>query len=490
MLGGESKSKEKLQVRGDESLEAGLIFISLILLMVAAYRGYSIILVAPFFAMLAAVGSEYALMPVYSELYMTKAAEYVKVYYPVFLLGAVFAKIMEDGGLAAAVAKQIVRSLGPQQAVLAVLLGCGVLVYGGLSVFVVAFVMYPFSAILFRQADIPKRLLPAVLWMGIFTYAMIALPGAPQIQNIIPTAFFGTTTWSGVGLGLVGAAAYFLLGWGWISWRHRKLAAQGEGYGAHILNEPERVETNLPDWQTASLPLLVVVLVNLYLSNPFHWSWGYHWPADSLAAMKVLKLSLLSPSVERVQAIWSICLALLAGSVCAAMVGRRQMRRQGGLMQPLNAGAMASIPAILNTASGYAFGSVIAALPGFFAIKDALLHLQIGGGPLVSAILTTNVMTAVTGSASGGLTIALGMLGQEWLAWGASLGMSPEVLHRIVCLASEGLDTVPHSGALVTLMAVCGLTHRESYYDVFVLTLLKPLVAVLCLLVYLTTGLV
>ena len=148
-----------------------MIIVSLILLMVFAYRGYSILFIAPVFAVLAAVGSGHELMPVFSEIYMTKAAEYVKTYYPVFLLGAVFAKIMEEGGLAAAVANKIVRTLGKDKAVLAVLLGCGVLTYGGLSVFVVAFVMYPFAAILFREADIPKRLLPGLLWMGILPTA-------------------------------------------------------------------------------------------------------------------------------------------------------------------------------------------------------------------------------------------------------------------------------------------------------------------------------
>ena len=164
-----------------------MIVFSLILLMFFAYRGYSIIFIAPIFAVVAAIGSGHASMPVYSEIYMTKAAEYIKTYYPVFLLGAVFAKIMEQGGLAAAVADKIVSALGRDKAILAVLLGCGVLTYGGLSVFVVAFVMYPFAAILFKQADIPKRLLPGLLWMGIFTYSMVAIPGTPQIQNIIPT---------------------------------------------------------------------------------------------------------------------------------------------------------------------------------------------------------------------------------------------------------------------------------------------------------------
>jgi H+/gluconate symporter-like permease len=453
-----------------------------------AYRGYSIILFAPLFAIIASLGSDFAVMPVYSEIYMTKAAEYIKIYYPVFLLGAVFAKLMEEGGLAAAVAEKIVSALGTERAILAVLLGCGILTYGGLSVFVVAFVMYPFSAILFRQAGIPKKLLPATLWMGIFTYAMIAIPGTPQIQNVIPTAFFGTTTWAGPGLGLLGGLLYFGIGWAWVCYRHRKLSAQGEGYGDNMKNEPEQTQEALPHWIVSIIPLLSVVVVNLFMSNPFHWSFAYHWDAQSLEPLKGLKLSLLSPGVDRIQAIWSIDVALVISIILAAIIGRKRLKKCGGIIKPLNAGAASSLGAILNVASGYAFGSVIASLPGFQVIKTALLNLHIGSGPLFSSIVTTNIMTGITGSSSGGLTIAVGMLGKEWLEWALASGIQPEVLHRIVCLASEGLDTLPHSGALVTLLAVCGLTYKESYYDVFVLTLLKPIVAVICLWFYIMTG--
>lgn len=467
-----------------------MIVISLLLLMFFAYRGYSIILIAPAFAVVAAIGSGHASMPVYSELFMTKAAEYIKTYYPVFLLGAIFAKIMEQGGLAAAVAAKIVAALGKERAVLAVLLGCGALTYGGLSVFVVAFVMYPFAAILFKEADIPKRLLPAILWMGIFTYSMVALPGTPQIQNIIPTAFFGTSTWAGVDLGLLGAALFFLIAWGWLSYRRKKLAANGEGYGKHILNEPESSHEALPHWALSAVPLAMVVVINLLVSNPFGWSWAYHWDAGSLESFVPMKLALLAAGVGKVQAIWSINVALIVSSAAAAYIGRGRLALKGGVVQPINVGAVSSTSAILNVASGYAYGSVIAALPAFEVVKTALLGLSFGDGPLVSAIITTNGMVAITGSSSGGLTIALGMLGEQWLAWAGQVGMPSEVLHRVVCIASEGLDTVPHAGALVTLLAVCGLTHRESYYDVFMLTLMKTAVAFLCLLVYLATGLV
>lgn len=467
-----------------------MIVISLLLLMYFAYRGYSIIFIAPLFAVLAAIGSGHASMPVYSELFMTKAAEYIKTYYPVFLLGAIFAKIMEQGGLAAAVAAKIVSALGKERAVLAVLLGCGALTYGGLSVFVVAFVMYPFAAILFKEANIPKRLLPAILWMGIFTYSMVALPGTPQIQNIIPTSFFGTTTWAGIGQGILGAVLFFVIGWSWISYRHKTLAAKGEGYGKHTLNEPEAGQEALPHWALSAVPLALVVLINLLVSNPFGWSFAYHWDMQSLESFLPMQLTLLAAGVGKVQAIWSINVALLVSSIAAAYIGRRRLALKGGVVGPINVGAVSSTSAVLNVASGYAFGSVIAALPAFQMVKEVLLGLSFGDGPLVSAIITTNSMVAITGSSSGGLTIALGMLGEQWLLWGQQVGMSPEVLHRIICIASEGMDTVPHAGALVTLLAVCGLTHKEAYYDVFMLTLMKTAVAFICLLVYLATGLV
>ena len=280
-----------------------VIILSLALLIFFAYRGYSIIFIAPIFAVVASFGSGHNPMPVFSEIYMTKAAEYVKTYYPVFLLGAVFAKIMEEGGLAASVANKIVQTLGKEKAILAILIGCGVLTYGGLSVFVVAFVMYPFSAILFREANYAKKLLPGLLWMGIFTYSMVAIPGTPQIQNIIPTAFFGTTTWAGIGLGLIGAALYFVMAWGWVSYRAKKLQAAGEGYGTNLINEPEKSSEDLPDWKLSAIPLVMVILLNLIISNPFNWSWAYHWSENSLVSLAPLNLSLLAGSVGKVQAI-------------------------------------------------------------------------------------------------------------------------------------------------------------------------------------------
>ena len=454
-------------------MDTAIIFIALIGLMYMAYRGASVILVAPLFAVVAALGSEHAVLPIFSELYMTKAAEYVKNYYPIFLFGAVFARLMEKGGMAASVAGKIIEILGEKRAVLAVLLGCGALTYGGLSVFVVAFVMYPFGAVVFKKADIPKRLLPAALWMGIFSFAMVALPGTPQIQNIIPSSYFGTSTWSGIGIGLFASAIFLIMGWGWISFRANRLKAQGEGYGRHIEFGQRRHKLPNPDWKISCVPLLMVIVLNVILSNPFGWEWGFHWDENSLESLGGLKLSLLAHSVAKISAGWSISISLILSSIVAAIISRRHLRLQEGMLPTINNSAVSSCSAVLNVASGYAFGCV---------------NLDFGGGPLFSAVLTTNVMCGITGSASSGLTIALSMLGEQWAQLATAAGIPLEVLHRIVAVASIGIDPVPHAGALVTLLAICGLSHKESYADIIVLMGMKFLVPFLCVIFYMITG--
>ena len=469
-------------------MDTAIIFIGLIGLMVMAYRGASIILIAPVFAVVAALGSEHASLPIFSELYMTKAAEYLKNYYPIFLFGAIFARLMEKGGMAASVAGKIIELLGEKRAVLAVLLGCGVLTYGGLSVFVVAFVMYAFGAVVFKKADIPKRLLPAALWMGIFSFAMVALPGTPQIQNIIPSSYFGTSTWSGMGIGIFASVIFLVMGWGWISFRAKRLKAQGEGYGRHIEFSQRRHKIPNPDWKISLVPLVMVIVINIFLSNPFGWDWAFHWDENSLKSLEPLKISLLAHSVAKISAGWSISISLILSSIVAAIIARRHLRITDGMMSTINGSAISSCSAVLNVASGYAFGCVVVSLSGFMVIKDLLLNLDFGGGPLFSAVLTTNIMCGFTGSASGGLTIALSMLGEQWAAMAAQAGIPLEVLHRIVAISSLGIDPVPHCGALVTMLAICGLSHKDSYGDIAILMGMKFLVPFLCVIFYMVTG--
>lgn len=458
------------------------ILLSLFLLMFFAYRGFSVILFAPIFALLAASLSGLSLMPAYTELFMAKAVTYIKAFFPVFLLGAVFGKIMEDTGLAKGIAHSIIKALGKERAIMAVVLAGGVLTYGGVSLFVVVFAVYPFASALFKEADIPKRLLPAAIALGAFTATMDCLPGTPQIQNLIPTNFFGTNIYAAPILGTLGGIAIFTLGIMYLDRRRKAAAAAGEGYGAHTLNEPIiNHDLKLPSWQIAVLPLLSVLVVNYVMTRVFVWD------PNMLQPFLAMKLPMTAPAVKNVISIWALIIALVTGIVLAIALGARNLGK-GMLAKSLNAGAIGSLLAIMNTASEVGYGNVIASLTGFKSISAALMGIKVGGSPLVSEAVTVNVLAGITGSASGGMSIALDLMSKDWLAWANSIGMSPEILHRVASMASGGMDTLPHNGAVITLLAVCGLTHKDSYGDIFALTCLKTAMVFVVIFIHSMTG--
>ena len=459
------------------------ILLSLFLLMFMAYMGFSVILFAPVFALLAAALQGLPIMPSYTELFMAKAVVYVKAFFPVFMLGAVFGKVMEDTLLAKGISHAIMEKLGHKHAVLAIVLSCAILTYGGVSLFVVVFAVYPFAAALFKEANIPKRLIPGCVALGAFTFTMDAFPGTPQIQNIIPTNFYGTTGYAAPIAGLVGGTLIFIIGMVYLEWRKRTAIARGEGYGDHTLNEPaEAAVTKLPSWYISLLPLILVLAVNYYLSRV------YTWDPAILAPLSGLKLPLMAPAVKNVIGIWSLVIGLVLGIVLALALGFKNIPKGGGLQKALNVGAIGSLLAIMNTASEVGYGNVIAALPGFKSIATFLLGIKIGGTPLVSEAISVTTLAGITGSASGGMSIALDLMSKDWLAWANSIGMSPEILHRVASMASGGCDTMPHNGAVITLLAVCGLTHKTSYLDIFAMTVIKTFMVFVVIALYLLTG--
>ncbi|HWQ62413.1 MAG TPA: GntP family permease [Negativicutes bacterium] len=458
------------------------ILLSLFLLMFFAYRGFSVILFAPVFALLAAVSQGLSPMPAYTELFMAKAVVYVKSFFPVFMLGAVFGKVMEDTGLAKSISHAIIAGLGKERAILSVVLSCAVLTYGGVSLFVVVFAVYPFAAALYKEADIPKRLIPGTIALGSFTFTMDAFPGTPQIQNIIPTNFYGTTLYAAPILGLTGGILIFIVGMWWLTMRTNKAKAAGEGYGTGHTQEPPAVdESNLPNWVLSTLPLLTVLVVNFIFTK------FYAWDPNLLQSFTAMKLPLMAPAVKNVIGIWALVIGLVCGIALAVSLGYSRLPK-GGLAKALNAGAIGSLLAIMNTASEVGYGNVIASLPGFKAIAQALLGIQIGGSPLVSEAVTVSTLAGITGSASGGMSIALDLMAKDWMAWAAKIGMSPEILHRVASMASGGLDTMPHNGAVITLLAVCGLTHTQSYPDIFAMTVIKTGMVFVIIFLHSVTG--
>lgn len=457
-----------------------IVLLALIFLMVVAYRGFSVILFAPVAAMLAVLLTDPGLVPpMFTSVFMDKMVGFVKLYFPVFLLGAVFGKVIELSGFSKSIVALIIRLVGRERAMLAIVLVCAVLTYGGVSLFVVVFAVYPFAAEMFRQSNIPKRLIPGTIALGAFTFTMDALPGTPQIQNIIPTSFFQTDTWAAPWLGVIGSVFILVTGLAYLEWRRRQALARGEGYGSGHSNEPEEyTQQTLPHPLVALLPLVLVGVLNkvFTLMIPL-----YYGKSHSLALAGSAKP--VVTEVSKVAAIWAVEAALLVGIASVLLLAFDTVRRRfaEGSKMAISGALLAS----MNTASEYGFGAVIAGLPGFLVVADALRAVP---NPLVNEALAVTSLAGITGSASGGMSIALAAMSDTFIQAANAAHIPMEVLHRVAAMASGGMDTLPHNGAVITLLAVSGLTHRVSYGDIFAVTCIKTLAVFVVIGTYYAFG--
>ncbi|ELM3658552.1 GntP family permease [Edwardsiella piscicida] len=455
---------------------------SLSLLMLAAYRGYSVILFAPLAALGAVLFTDpSAVGPAFSGLFMDKMVSFIQLYFPVFLLGALFGKLIELAGFSRAIVVTVIRILGQRHAMPVIVIVCALLTYGGVSLFVVAFAVYPFAAEMFRQSNIPKHLIPATIALGAFSFTMDTLPGTPQIQNIIPAAFFNTNAWAAPLLSLTGALFMLALGLAYLERQRRKAHQAHEGYGTDLVNEPETPDTlNLPHPVIALAPLLLVGICNLLFT---HYIPQWYGTLHSFALPGMTSPIVIS--IEKVTAIWAVEAALLVGILVVALFGFHNIG--GRLAEGSKNAVSGAILAAMNTASEYGFGAVIAALPGFLLLAKGLEAIP---DPLVNEAISITLLAGITGSASGGMSIALAAMSDTFIAAANANGIPMEVLHRIAAMASGGMDTLPHNGAVITLLAITGLSHRQSYGGIFAITLIKTLAVFFVIAVFYLTGIV
>ncbi|HEX6113152.1 MAG TPA: GntP family permease [Geminicoccaceae bacterium] len=471
------------------------ILLGLGLLIGLAYRGWSILLLAPAAALVAAAAAAEPLLAHWTQTFMGGAARFLAQFFPLFLLGALFGKLMDDSGSVQAIARFMTERLGPSRAVLAVVLAGALVTYGGVSLFVAFFVLAPMARALFQAADIPRRLMPAAIALGASTFTMSALPGTPALQNAIPMPFFGTTPFAAPGLGVVASLVILAFGLWWLRRAESAARISGEGFGApegvsleavvedQILRERattaqafDPAETPhghhsdaLPPLPVAILPLVMVIVVNLlmivlvlpWLDTSFLAE--ERWGATSLSA---------------VGGVWAVVVALAAAILTLIAFN---LPRLPALRASMDAGANAAVLPALSVASLVGFGGVIAALPAFAVVREWVL--SIGGGPLVSLAIATNLLAALTGSASGGLSIALDALGTTYLALAAEYGIDPALLHRVAVMSSGTLDMLPHNGAVVTLLAVCGVTHGQGYRDIVLVGIVGALLGLVAVII-------
>lgn len=456
------------------------IALSLMLLMGLAYRGLSILILAPLAAMLACqLSPDSPLMASYTQVFMQALGDFTISYLPLFLLGAIFGKLMEASGAARSLALRVAETLGPRHAIAAVVLSCALLTYGGVSLFVVAFAVQPIATAVFARARLPHELVPATIALGAFTFTMTAMPGTPAIQNAIPMPHFGTTPFAAPGLGTLASLIMLVLGLKWLSHRAQQLQTHGPKHSSCTLQPTAAINpgaataspvppisdapSDVPFWQ-ALLPIVIVIVANYVLVTWF-------WPRIDTAYLGTPRFGGIP--LSSVAGLWSVIGALCLAILVTLLLHRHRLPELKGVLED---GASASLLPLLSTASLVGYGAVVASLPGFALVRDAVMGLA-PGQPLISVSIAVNLLAGITGSASGGMSIALEALGAQWLANARAIGMSPELLHRVVTIATGVLDTLPHNGAIVTLLSICGLSHRQAYRDIFIVALVFPMCA-------------
>jgi len=468
------------------------ILISLCGLIWFAYRGWSVLLLAPAAALVAALFAGEPLLAHWTVTYMNGASRFVAQFFPIFLLGALFGKLMDDSGSVTAIANFMAEKFGPRRAILSVVLAGAFVTYGGVSLFVAFFVLAPMAQELFRKAGTPRRLAPAAIALGTSTFTMSALPGTPAIQNAIPMPFFGTTAFAAPGLGVIASLIMFGFGMWWLLRAESAARRRGEGFGDtaaapvdvtqdqaireraatarefDLAELPHGQRANEPNVLVAALPLIVVVGVNLLMS---------------LRVLPRMDDSFLSEerwgptTLAAVGGVWSVIIALAAAIVTLIILNWRRLKV---IRESVDAGVTASVLPLVSVASLVGFGAVVAAMPAFGAVRSWVLGIE--GGPLVSLAIATNVLASLTGSASGGLTIALDTLGETYLRLAEQQGIDPALLHRVAVIGAGTLDSLPHNGAIVTLLAVCGCKHSESYLDIVVVAILGAILSLVAVI--------
>ncbi|MEO0411224.1 MAG: GntP family permease [Pseudomonadota bacterium] len=433
----------------------------LALLIVLTVRGVNILIAAPVCAALVALTSGLAWLPPlasdgaadFATSYMTGFTSFFADWFLMFLLGAIFGEVMGRTGAADAVAHWVVNTFGIKHAVLAVVAACAVLTYGGVSVFIVAFSVYPMAVSLFKAADLPRRFIPGAMAFGSVTFTMTSA-GSPEIQNLIPMQYLGTKATAAWEVSLVVALLMAVTGHFWLKSMITKAVAKGECFAGRDDDREDMPMHDAPSALASLVPLITVLAVFLITQYPsLMLGLGETLPSNGLGK-------------------WGLVVALGSGVIAAVAVGRKRLIQ---VPEAFSAGAVSAVIAIVNTCAVVGFGSIAKLSPAFLLALEGLQSMP--GDPLIGAAIAVTVIAALTGSASGGQTIALPLIAPGYL----DAGVNPNEFHRVVAISSGALDSLPHNGYVVTtIRAICGETHKAAYGPLGALTVVIPL-AGLCI---------
>src|SRR3990167_9113073 len=443
------------------------LFVGLALLIFMALRGVNIFIAALLCALVVALSNGLLLSQALLEYFPfgpLGAFTFADKFFVLFLCGAIFGKAMAASQAASSIAQAITSSLGTQRTLWIAMLVCAVLTYGGGVVFVVIFTMYPLGISMMREANLPKRLFCAATALGAGTFTMTALPGSPSIHNVIAASALGTDLFAGAWIGLFASALMIVLGMAYVQREWRLARERGEGFEANAqdlrMEQLAGTPGSGPRWGVALVPILVVLGIIL-LPRLLLLSGVVVAGEGSLGAFVGFS--------QQQPILWpSLALVIATGVAIALFPGLRR-----NTMNVLGQGADDAIMPLLNTAAVIGFGGVVTQTAGFAQFSQWILAVDLP--PLLSIFASVSVVSGIVGSSSGGLQIFMQTLAPKYL----EMGVEPEVLHRIANIAAGGLDSLPHCGAVIAMLMIMGLTHKQAYKDIFVVTVLIPVVAVL-----------
>ncbi|MEA1853499.1 GntP family permease [Cytobacillus sp. OWB-43] len=431
----------------------GLI-LGLVLLMFLTLRGINIIIAAILSSIVVAITGGLNLETALAGYYMDGFTNYFASWFLIFLLGAIFGKIMHETGAAESIAQWIKRTLGAKRAVFAVVAAAAIMTYGGVSLFVVGFAVYPIAVSLFRAANLPHRFIPAALVFGSISFTMTA-PGSPEIQNLIPTEFFGTTPTAGGWVGVLMALLVMITGGLLLSKFVQNAVKRGETFSLPGNRAKEEVSAGLAEKTEGELLVEEKTLPHIVFS----------------ILPLVCVIVMLNIIAQFASSTAAALISLTAGIVLACLTMYKFLAQ---FWNALAKGAQDALVAVANTCAVVGFGSVAAQVPAFDSVVDGLVSLP--GPPILGLAVAVTLICGITGSASGGLGIALPILAPIYLAQ----GVDPGAMHRVATLASGGLDSMPHNGYVVTTVrAICGETHKRAYWPIFWLSVVIPTIAML-----------
>lgn len=430
---------------------------SLALMIYLTMRGVNLLIAAPFAAFIAAILSGITIFPQlaaegdpdFITSYMGGFTGFISSWWLMFLAGAIFGKVMEDSGAADSVSKWIIEKIGAKHAILAVVVACAVLTYGGVSLFIVAFSVFPMALALFKEANLPRRFIPAALALGSVTFTMTSA-GSPEIQNWIPIQHLGTTPYAGWQVSLIVAIFMAVAGYFWLKWMVNRAVAKGEKFVAKEADNLDKGENRaLPSPLLSLLPLIVV----LGFSFIFHEKLGTS----------------------------ALIIALLGGIITTYLISFKYMQNRD---KAIAEGALGAVIAIANTAAVVGYGGVVKQTEAFLTTVDYMTSIP--GSPLIGGAIAVAVLAGLTGSSSGGQSIALPLIAPHYL----DMGVNPEQLHRVVAIASGSLDTLPHSGYVVTtITAIAQESHKDAYPAMGALTVIIPLLGTILAIILFSLGL-